>query len=101
MVERNTMKCEEEAVDSLDVFTQPNSEDIFLDSLEPNTFREKCELSVGQRSCFLNINFLISHSLLCNKLIIIILILTATLVVKFLHTLYTIMENWENQMASF
>lgn len=47
MVERNTMKCEEEEVDSLDVFTQPTPEDIFLDSLEPNTFREKCELSVG------------------------------------------------------
>lgn len=47
MVERKTMQCEEEEVDSLDVFTQPGSEDIFLDSLEPNTFREKFELSVG------------------------------------------------------
>nr|XP_021184043.2 protein phosphatase PHLPP-like protein isoform X2 [Helicoverpa armigera] len=48
MVERNTMKCEEEEVDSLDVFTQPSPEDIFLDSLEPNTLREKCEHSGTQ-----------------------------------------------------
>lgn len=41
------MKCDEEEVDSLDVFTHPGSDDIFLDSLEPNTLREKCELSVG------------------------------------------------------
>lgn len=43
MVEQNT-KCEEDEVDSLDVFSQ---EDVFLDSLEPNTLREKCETLVG------------------------------------------------------
>lgn len=60
------MKCEEEEVDSLDVFTQPSSEDIFLDSLEPNALREKCELSVGLRSCLLNINFLIISYVVSN-----------------------------------
>lgn len=43
MVEQN-MKCEDDDVDSLDVF---NQEDVFLDSLEPNTLREKCGTLVG------------------------------------------------------
>lgn len=40
MVENNKMKCEEEEVDSLDVFSQQSV--VFMDSLEP-TFKEKCE----------------------------------------------------------
>lgn len=38
------MKCDDDEVDSLDVF---NQEDVFLDSLEPNTLREKFENLVG------------------------------------------------------
>lgn len=38
------MKCEDDEVDSLDVF---NQEDVFLDSLEPNAMREKCINLVG------------------------------------------------------
>lgn len=45
MVESNKMKCEDEEIDSLDVFSQQN-EDVFLDSLEPATYREKYENSV-------------------------------------------------------
>lgn len=41
MVERDTMKSDEEEVDSLDVFTENQSEDIFLDSLEPTVLKEK------------------------------------------------------------
>lgn len=41
------MKCEEEEVDSLDVFNHSIVEDVFLDSLEPSTLREKSEISVG------------------------------------------------------
>ncbi|OWR44506.1 PH domain leucine-rich repeat-containing protein phosphatase 2 [Danaus plexippus plexippus] len=62
--ESNKMKCEDEEIDSLDVFSQEN-EDVFLDSLEPATYREKYEnsgtqstqppnvldLSGGGRSC--------------------------------------------------
>lgn len=40
MVENNKMKCEEEEVDSLDVFSQQSV--VFMDSLEP-AFKEKCE----------------------------------------------------------
>lgn len=35
------MKSDEEEVDSLDVFTENQSEDIFLDSLEPTVLKEK------------------------------------------------------------
>lgn len=45
MVEQS-MKCEGEEIDSLDVFNQSGVEDVFLDSLEPNTYREKCVVSV-------------------------------------------------------
>lgn len=40
MVENNKMKCEEEEVDSLDVFSQQSV--VFMDSLEP-AIKEKCE----------------------------------------------------------
>lgn len=41
------MNCEDDEVDSLDVFAQSSSDDIFLDSLEPNTLKEKCEVVVS------------------------------------------------------
>lgn len=44
MVEGNTMKFDAIEIDSLDVF-EPVS-DIFLDSLEPNTLKEKCDFPV-------------------------------------------------------
>lgn len=46
MVERNVMKSEESEIDSLDVFNQQYNEDIFPDSLEPSTLKEKLENAV-------------------------------------------------------
>lgn len=46
MVENNIMKCEEEEIDSLDVFSQHTNDDVFLDSLEPSVYKEKYESSV-------------------------------------------------------
>ncbi|CAH0725872.1 unnamed protein product, partial [Brenthis ino] len=48
MVENNIMKCEEEEIDSLDVFTQHSNDSVFLDSLEYTALREKCENSGTQ-----------------------------------------------------
>lgn len=42
MVEQN-VKCDDQEVDSLDVFSQQE----FLDSLEPGALREKCDTLVG------------------------------------------------------
>ncbi|CAG5037258.1 unnamed protein product, partial [Parnassius apollo] len=39
MVEINVINSEESEIDSLDVFNQQYNEDIFLDSLEPSTFK--------------------------------------------------------------
>lgn len=54
MVENNIMKCEEEEIDSLDVFSQNSNDDVFLDSLEPSLYKGKYESSVCPR----NINFI-------------------------------------------
>lgn len=41
------MTSDEDVLDSLDVFTQQNGDDVFLDSLEPTTLRGKFDEAVG------------------------------------------------------
>lgn len=48
MVETKTMRTVEEE-DSLDVFTHQYAEDIFLDSLEPSTIKERTDVLVGNQ----------------------------------------------------
>lgn len=43
MVEKITMKCDEQEIDSLDVFSQHNSDDVYLDSLELTTNKDISE----------------------------------------------------------
>lgn len=43
MVENITMKCDEQDIDSLDVFSQHNGDDVYLDSLEPTTNKDISE----------------------------------------------------------
>lgn len=43
MVENITMKCDEQEIDSLDVFSQHYGDDVYLDSLEPTTNKDISE----------------------------------------------------------